>query len=136
MIGPGGKVIQKMQEETETTIVINELDTGEGEVEILGTNQDGIDQALETINGICFIPKVDEIYKGVVKSIMPYGAFVGIGKNTDGLLHISEICWERLENVESVLKEGDEIEVKLIEIDKRSGKLRLSRKVLLDKPEK
>ena len=136
VIGPGGKVIQKMQEETETTIVINELDTGEGEVEILGTNQDGIDQALETINGICFIPKVDEIYKGVVKSIMPYGAFVGIGKNTDGLLHISEICWERLENVESVLKEGDEIEVKLIEIDKRSGKLRLSRKVLLDKPEK
>ena len=136
VIGPGGKVIQKMQEETETTIVINELDTGEGEVEILGTNQDGIDQALETINGICFIPKVNEIYKGVVKSIMPYGAFVGIGKNTDGLLHISEICWERLENVESVLKEGDEIEVKLIEIDKRSGKLRLSRKVLLDKPEK
>ncbi len=137
VIGPGGKVIQKMQEETETTIVINEIEeTGEGEVEILGTNQEGIDQALETINGICFIPKVDEVYKGVVKSIMPYGAFVGIGKNTDGLLHISEICWERLEKVESVLKEGDEIEVKLIEIDKRSGKLRLSRKVLLDKPEK
>ena len=137
VIGPGGKVIQKMQEDTETTIVINEIEeTGEGEIEILGTNQEGIDQALETINGICFTPKVDEIYKGVVKSIMPYGAFVGIGKNTDGLLHISEICWERLEKVESVLKEGDEIEVKLIEIDKRSGKLRLSRKVLLEKPEK
>ncbi len=137
VIGPGGKVIQKMQEETETTIVINEIEeTGEGEIEILGTNQEGIDKALETIHGICFVPKVDEVYKGVVKSIMPYGAFVGIGKNTDGLLHISEICWERLENVESVLKEGDEIEVKLIEIDKRSGKLRLSRKVLLEKPEK
>jgi len=137
VIGPGGKVIQKMQEETETTIVINEIEeTGEGEIEILGTNQEGINKALETIHSICFVPKVDEIYKGVVKSIMPYGAFVGIGKNTDGLLHISEICWERLENVESVLKEGDEIEVKLIEIDKRSGKLRLSRKVLLEKPEK
>jgi polyribonucleotide nucleotidyltransferase len=137
VIGPGGKVIQKMQEETETTIVINEIEeTGEGEIEILGTNQEGIDKALENIHSICFVPKVDEIYKGVVKSIMPYGAFVGIGKNTDGLLHISEVCWERLEKVESVLKEGDEIEVKLIEIDKRSGKLRLSRKVLLDKPEK
>ncbi len=137
VIGPSGKVIQKMQEETETTIVINEIEeTGEGEIEILGTNQEGINKALETIHSICFVPKVDEIYKGVVKSIMPYGAFVGIGKNTDGLLHISEICWERLENVESVLKEGDEIEVKLIEIDKRSGKLRLSRKVLLEKPEK
>ena len=137
VIGPGGKVIQKMQEETDTTIVINEIEeTGEGEIEILGTNQEGIDKALENIHSICFVPKVDEIYKGVVKSIMPYGAFVGIGKNTDGLLHISEVCWERLEKVESVLKEGDEIEVKLIEIDKRSGKLRLSRKVLLEKPEK
>ena len=137
VIGPGGKVIQKMQEETETTIVINEIEeTGEGEIEILGTNQEGIDRALETIHSICFVPKVDEVYKGVVKSIMPYGAFVGIGKNTDGLLHISEISWERLEKVESVLKEGDEIEVKLIEIDKRSGKLRLSRKVLLEKPTK
>ena len=111
-------------------------ETGEGEIEILGTNQEGIDRALETIHSICFVPKVDEVYKGVVKSIMPYGAFVGIGKNTDGLLHISEISWERLEKVESVLKEGDEIEVKLIEIDKRSGKLRLSRKVLLEKPTK
>jgi len=135
VIGPGGKVIQKMQEDTETTIVINEIEeTGEGEIEILGTNQEGIDKAFETIKDICFIPEVGHTYKGTVKSIMPYGAFIGIGKNTDGLLHISEISWERLDNVESVLKEGDEIEVKLIEKDKKTGKLRLSRKVLIEKP--
>ena len=134
VIGPGGKVIQKMQEDTGTTIVINEIETGEGEVEILGTNQEGIDEAIKTVKDICFIPEVGEVYKGTVKSIMPYGAFIGIGKNTDGLLHISEISWERLENVESVLSEGDEIEVKLIEKDKKTGKLRLSRKVLLEKP--
>ena len=134
VIGPGGKVIQKMQEDTGTTIVINEIETGEGEVEILGTDQKGIDEAIKTVKDICFIPEVGEVYKGTVKSIMPYGAFIGIGKNTDGLLHISEISWERLENVESVLSEGDEIEVKLIEKDKKTGKLRLSRKVLLEKP--
>ena len=134
VIGPGGKVIQKMQEDTGTTIVINEIETGEGEVEILGTDQEGIDEAIKTVKDICFIPEVGEVYKGTVKSIMPYGAFIGIGKNTDGLLHISEISWERLENVESVLNEGDEIEVKLIEKDKKTGKLRLSRKVLLEKP--
>ena len=134
VIGPGGKVIQKMQEDTGTTIVINEIETGEGEVEILGTDQEGIDEAIKTVKDICFIPEVGEVYKGTVKSIMPYGAFVGIGKNTDGLLHISEISWERLENVESVLSEGDEIEVKLIEKDKKTGKLRLSRKVLLERP--
>ncbi|MEC8537574.1 MAG: polyribonucleotide nucleotidyltransferase [Bacteroidota bacterium] len=134
VIGPGGKVIQKMQEDTGTTIVINEIETGEGEVEILGTDQEGIDEAIKTVKDICFIPEVGEVYKGTVKSIMPYGAFIGIGKNTDGLLHISEISWERLENVESVLSEGDEIEVKLIEKDKKTGKLRLSRKVLLEKP--
>ena len=134
VIGPGGKVIQKMQEDTGTTIVINEIETGEGEVEILGTDQEGIDEAIKTVKDICFIPEVGEVYKGTVKSIMPYGAFIGIGKNTDGLLHISEISWERLENVESVLSEGDEIEVKLIEKDKKTGKLRLSRKVLMEKP--
>ena len=134
VIGPGGKVIQKMQEDTGTTIVINEIETGEGEVEILGTDQEGIDEAIKTVKDICFIPEVGEVYKGTVKSIMPYGAFIGIGKNTDGLLHISEISWERLENVESVLSEGDEIEVKLIEKDKKTGKLRLSRKILMEKP--
>ena len=134
VIGPGGKVIQKMQEDTGTTIVINEIETGEGEVEILGTDQEGIDEAIKTVKDICFIPEVGEVYKGTVKSIMPYGAFIGIGKNTDGLLHISEISWERLENVESVLSEGDEIDVKLIEKDKKTGKLRLSRKVLLERP--
>ena len=88
------------------------------------------------IKSIAFVPEEGETYKGKVKSIMPYGAFVGIAPNTDGLLHVSEISWERVENVEDVLKEGQEIEVKLISIDPKSGKLKLSRKVLLPKPEK
>jgi len=107
-----------------------------GVVEILGTDQDGIDSAVEKIKSIAFMPEVGEIYKGKVKSIMPYGAFVGIAPNTDGLVHVSELAWERVENVEDVLKEGDTIEVKLIAIDERSGKLKLSRKVLLPKPER
>ena len=82
------------------------------------------------------MPEIGAIYKGKVKSIMPYGAFIGISPNTDGLVHISELAWERVDNVEDVLKEGDTIEVKLIAIDERSGKLKLSRKVLLPKPEK
>ena len=88
------------------------------------------------IRSIAFIPEKGKTYKGKVKSIMPYGAFIGISSNTDGLLHVSEIAWERVENVEDVLKEGQEIEVKLIDIDERSGKLKLSRKVLLPRPEK
>ena len=107
-----------------------------GVVEILGTDQEKIDLAIEKIRSIAFVPEVGAIYKGKVKSIMPYGAFIGISSNTDGLLHVSEISWERVENVEDVLKEGQEIEVKLIDIDERSGKLKLSRKVLLPKPEK
>jgi len=134
VIGPGGKVIQKMQADTETTITINEEDNV-GIVEILGTNSDGIDQAQNMIKDICFIPEVGTIYDGVVKSIQPYGAFVEIKKGTDGLLHISEIEWKRLEKVEDVLSEGDKIQVKLISIDERSGKLKLSRKILLPKPE-
>jgi polyribonucleotide nucleotidyltransferase len=87
--------------------------------------------AVAKIKSIAFVPEEGETYKGKVKSIMPYGAFVGIAPNTDGLLHVSEISWERVENVEDVLKEGQEIEVKLISIDPKSGKLKLSRKVLL-----
>ena len=134
IIGPGGKVIQKMQADTETTITINEEDNV-GIVEILGTNGDGIEQAQEKIKEICFIPEVGEVYDGIVKSIQPYGAFVEIKKGTDGLLHISEIEWRRLEKVEEVLKEGDEVQVKLISIDQKNGKLKLSRKILLPKPE-
>ena len=135
IIGPGGKVIQELQSKTETTISIEEVDEI-GRVEILGTNQDGIDIAVSKIKSIAFVPEEGEIYTGKVKSIMPYGAFVGIAPNVDGLLHVSEIDWKRIENVEDVLKEGQEIEVKLISIDPKSGKLKLSRKVLLPKPEK
>ena len=135
IIGPGGKIIQELQAATETNISIEEVDDN-GVVEILGTNQDKIDLAVKKIKSIAFVPEVGETYKGIVKSIMPYGAFVGISANTDGLVHISELDWKRVEKVEDVLKEGDEIEVKLIDIDERSGKLKLSRKVLLPKPQK
>ncbi len=135
VIGPGGKVIQEMQEITETVITIEEID-GIGRVEILGTDQEKIDNAIARINEIAFVPEEGKTYKGKVKSIMPYGAFVGIANNVDGLLHISEINWDRVEKVEDVLKEGEEIEVKLIAIDERSGKLKLSRKALLPRPER
>ncbi|MEE3037572.1 MAG: polyribonucleotide nucleotidyltransferase [Bacteroidota bacterium] len=135
VIGPGGKIIQQLQQDTETTITIEEIDE-QGKVEILGTNQAFLDHAISEIKALTFTPEVGQIYTGTVRSIMPYGAFVNIGKGTDGLLHISEIKWERIDNVEDVIKEGEKIEVKLTEIDAKSGKLRLSRKVLLPKPEK
>ena len=135
VIGPGGKIIQELQATTETTISIEEVDE-KGIVEILGVDQEKIDNAISKIKSIAFVPEVGEVYKGRVKSIMPYGAFVGISSNTDGLVHISELAWERVEKVEDVLKEGQEIEVKLIAIDEKSGKLKLSRKVLLPKPQK
>jgi len=135
IIGPGGKIIQELQTATETNISIEEIDD-QGIVEILGTDQQKINLAVEKIKSIAFVPEIGEVYKGKVKSIMPYGAFVGISANTDGLLHVSEIDWKRVEKVEDVLKEGDTIEVKLIDIDERSGKLKLSRKVLLPKPAK
>ena len=135
VIGPGGKIIQQLQEDTETTITIEEIDK-QGRVEILGTTQDLLNNAISEIKSLTFTPEVGEVYNGTVRSIMPYGAFINIGKGTDGLLHVSEIDWKRVENVEDVLKEGDKIEVKLTEIDEKSGKLRLSRKVLLPKPEK
>ena len=135
IIGPGGKIIQELQTATETNISIEEIDD-HGIVEILGTDQQKINLAVEKIKSIAFVPEIGEVYKGKVKSIMPYGAFVGISANTDGLLHVSEIDWKRVEKVEDILKEGDTIEVKLIDIDERSGKLKLSRKVLLPKPAK
>ena len=135
IIGPGGKVIQEIQEETNTTIVIEE-EGDLGIIDIVSSNKEDIEAAKERIKQIVAIPEIGSIYKGVVKNIVPFGAFVEILPGKDGLLHISEIEWSRLENVESVLKVGDEIEVKLIGIDSRTGKLKLSRKVLLSRPSK
>ncbi len=133
IIGPGGKVIQEIQKETNTTITIQEVENI-GKVDVFAVNKADIDAAMERIKGIIAIPEVNEIYEGTVKSIQPYGAFVEILPGKDGLLHISEIEWRRLEKVEEVLKEGDKIEVKLIDVDPKNGKLKLSRKVLLPKP--
>ena len=134
VIGPGGKIIQEMQRETQTVIVIEEVGN-EGVVQISSANKENIDKALAKIRGIAATPEVNEIYHGKVKSIMPFGAFVEIMPGKDGLLHISEVEWRRLENLDGVLKEGDMIDVKLIEVDKKTGKLKLSRKALLPKPE-
>jgi len=135
IIGPGGKVIQEMQRETGTTIVIQEI--GEfGIVDIIADNVEAKDAVVAKIKGIIAVPEVGEIYKGKVKNIMPFGAFVEILPGQDGLLHISEISWERLEKVEDALKLGDIIEVKLIGVDPKNGKIKLSRKVLLPRPEK
>ncbi len=134
LIGPGGKIIQEIQASTNSTIIIEEVDNM-GKVEVVATNKESIDKALQRIKAIVAVPEVGEIYKGKVKSIVPFGAFVEILPGKDGLLHISEIEWRRLAKVEEVLKEGDEIEVKLIGVDK-AGKLKLSRKVLLPKPDK
>jgi len=135
VIGPGGKIIQDIQEKTGSTITITqEGDTGI--VDIFADNLEAIEKALYRVNGIVEVPEVGKVYKGVVKSIVAFGAFVEILPGKDGLLHISEIDWKRLEKVEDALKEGQEIEVKVIEIDQRSGKLKLSRKALLPKPEK
>ncbi len=135
VIGPGGKIIQQMQEETGATITIDEVD-GVGKVQISAPNKDSIDAALAKIKGIVAIPEVGEIYEGTVRSIMPYGCFVEILPGKDGLLHISEIDWKRLETVEEAgIKEGDKIQVKLLDIDQKTGKYKLSRRVLLEKPE-
>ena len=134
IIGPGGKVIQEMQRETGTTIVIEEV--GEfGIVDIVADNMEARDKVIEKIKRIASVPEVGEIYRGKVKNIQSFGAFVEILPNQDGLLHISEIDWKRLEKVEDALKVGDEVEVKLIEVDSKTGKLKLSRRALLPKPE-
>lgn len=134
VIGPGGKIIQEMQRETNTIINIEEV--GEyGIIDIAAANVDDINRAIKRIKAITAVPEIGEIYDGVVKNIMPFGAFVEIIPGHDGLLHISEIEYRRLENVEDVLKVGDEIKVKLIAVDEKTGKLKLSHKVLLPKPE-
>ncbi len=135
VIGPGGKVIQEIQRETGATINIEEVNNN-GIVNVFAINAESRDAAVRWIKGIVAIPEVGEIYKGKVKSILAFGAFIEIMPGKDGLLHISEIDWKRVEKVEDVLKEGQEIEVKLIEIDKKSGKYKLSRKVLLPRPAK
>ncbi len=135
VIGPGGKVIQEIQAETNCTITIDEVDNV-GLVDVFAVDKASIDAAMDWIKGIVAIPEAGEIYKGKVKTITPYGAFVEILPGKDGLLHISEIEWRRLEKVEEVLKEGQEIEVKLIAVDERNGKLKLSRKALLPRPDK
>ncbi|MBI9066109.1 MAG: polyribonucleotide nucleotidyltransferase [Salinivirgaceae bacterium] len=134
LIGPGGKIIQEIQASTGTTIIIEEVDN-QGRVEVVATSKDAIDAALARIKGIVAVPDIGEVYKGKVKAIVAFGAFVEILPGKEGLLHISEIEWRRLDKVDEVLKEGDEIEVKLIDIDK-AGKLKLSRKVLLPRPPK
>lgn len=134
VIGTGGKVIQELQEETDTIITIEEEDSV-GRVEVFAQNRENIDAALERINAIIEVPEVGNVYEGTVKTIASYGAFVEILPDKDGLLHISEIDWKRTSSVEDVLKEGQKIEVKVIGIDERSGKIKLSRKALLEKPE-
>lgn len=134
VIGPGGKIIQDIQSTTGTTIAIDEKDD-KGYVNIAAVNKESIDAALDRINQIVAIPEVGKVYKGKVKSILAFGAFVEILPGKDGLLHVSEIDWKRVENVTDVLQEGDEIEVLLKEIDPKTGKLRLSRRDLLEKPE-
>lgn len=134
VIGPGGKVIQEMQRETDTTIVIEEIGN-QGKIEIFSPNKEGIDAAVRKIRGIVAEPEIGEIYEATVKSIMPYGAFVEFMPGKQGLLHISEVSHQRLENMDGIFKENEVIKVKLLGIDNKTGKFKLSRKVLLDKAE-
>lgn len=135
VIGPGGKVIQEIQKDTSTTIVIEEVDN-QGKINVFSANQENLNKALSRIKAIVAQPEIGEVYTGKVKNIQPFGAFVEFMPGKDGLLHISEIKWERLESMDGVLEPGEEIVVKLIDIDKKTGKFKLSRKVLLPKPEK
>lgn len=133
VIGPGGKIIQDIQNTTGATVVIEEVG-GKGIVSVFATDKEAMDGAIRRIKGIVAIPEVGEVYDGKVKSIMPFGAFIEFMPGKDGLLHISEIKWERLENMDGVLEVGEDVKVKLIEVDKKTGKYRLSRKVLLPRP--
>ena len=133
LIGPGGKVIQEIQRVTGATIIVEEID-GHGDVNIFGENAEVINAALDWVKKIVTVPEIGQVYKGKVKTIVQFGAFVEILPNKDGLLHISEIEWRKVQNVEDVLKEGQEVEVKIIDIDPKSGKIKLSRKELLPRP--
>ena len=136
VIGKGGETIQKIQKETGTTITITEdTERHKGIVDIFSADRDALDKALAWIEGICAVPEVGAVYHGKVVSILDFGAFVEILPGKEGLLHVSEIAWEKTENVADVLKVGDEVDVKLLEIDEKSGKMRLSMRVLQDKPE-
>ena len=135
IIGKGGEVIQGIQEDTGAIVTIDEID-GKGEIDISAPDKDKIDAAVERIKAIIAVPEIDKVYEGPVKSILEFGAFVEFMPGRDGLLHISEISWDRLEDMEaSGLHEGDIVKVKLIEIDKKTGKYRLSMRALQDKPE-
>jgi polyribonucleotide nucleotidyltransferase len=135
VIGPGGKVIQEIQKDTSTTIIIEEVDN-QGKINVFSANQANMDAAIRRIKAIVAQPEIGETYTGKVKNIQPFGAFVEFMPGKDGLLHISEVKWERLESMDGVLEPGEEIMVKLIDVDKKTGKFKLSRKVLLPKPEK
>lgn len=139
IIGKGGEVIQKIQKETNTVITITEEakegGVTEGVVDIFGNDKQSMDAALEWIKGIVAVPEVGKVYKGTVKSILEFGAFIEILPGKEGLLHISEIDWGKTDKVEDILKVGDEVEVKLLEIDPKNNKMRLSRRALLEKPE-
>jgi polyribonucleotide nucleotidyltransferase len=134
VIGPGGKVIQEIQKETGTTINIEEVGNF-GEVSIFSANKDGVEKALKWVKGIVAVPQVGEVYEAKVKTIQPYGAFVEFLPKKEGLLHISEISWKRLESMDNIFKEGDIVKVKLIGLDPKTGKFKLSRKALMPKPE-
>ena len=133
LIGPGGKVIQEIQRVTGATIIVEEIN-GHGDVNIFGENAEVINAALDWVKKIVTVPEIGQVYKGKVKTIVQFGAFVEILPNKDGLLHISEIEWRKVQNVEDVLKEGQEVEVKIIDIDPKTGKIKLSRKELLPRP--
>ncbi len=136
VIGPGGKIIQGIQEETGATITIEEIDN-KGRVEVAASNKDSIEAALRKIKGIVAVPEIGEVYEATVRSVMPYGAFCEFLPGKDGLLHISEIDWKRLEKVEDAgIKEGDKVQVKLIDIDPKTGKFKLSRRVLMPRAPK
>jgi polyribonucleotide nucleotidyltransferase len=135
VIGPGGKVIQEIQRETNAVIVLEEVGD-KGVIDISSDNKANIDAAIARIRAIASVPEIGEIYEGTVKSIMPYGAFVEFMPSKQGLLHISEISWARLDSLEGVLAEGDKIKIKLMDVDPKTGKYRLSRKALEPKPEK
>jgi polyribonucleotide nucleotidyltransferase len=134
VIGPGGKVVQEIQRETGAVVNIEEVDD-HGEVKIYSSNKESMEKALNWVKGIVTEPEVGETYESTVKSIMPYGAFVEFLPGKQGLLHISEVSWSRLENLDGVLKEGDKVKVKLTGLDPKTGKFKLSRKILMPKPE-
>jgi polyribonucleotide nucleotidyltransferase len=135
VIGPGGKIIQEIQKESGATVNIEEVDN-KGIITIFAIDGEAMDDAVRRVKNIVAQPEVGEVYEGKVKSIMPFGAFVEIMPGKDGLLHISEIKWERVEKMDGVMEVGEIVKVKLVEVDKKTGKFRLSRKVLLPKPEK